>query len=40
MKEAIEIITALNIKVKSQEKEIDRLLKLVAYLKEEINKKS
>jgi uncharacterized coiled-coil protein SlyX len=40
MKEAIEIITELSVKVKKQEKEIDRLSKMIDFLKNKIKEKN
>ena len=40
MKKAIEIITELSVKVKKQEKEIDKLLKMIIFLKNKIKEKN
>ena len=40
MKKAIEIITELSVKVKKQEKEIDKLLKMIDFLKNKIKEKN
>lgn len=40
MKKAIEIITELSVKVKKQEKEIDKLLKMISFLKNKIKEKN
>jgi len=40
MKKAIEIITELSVKVKKQEKEIDKLLKMISFLKSKIKEKN
>ncbi|MDA1237338.1 MAG: putative coiled-coil protein SlyX [Bacteriovoracaceae bacterium] len=40
MKKAIEIITELSVKVKKQEKEIDKLLKMIDFLKNKVKEKS